>query len=1085
MAEEEELRLVVTLDDQASAALGQLRNQLEVLGRSNVTAKQNENITALKRGAKEAGQEIGGLMRSMQGLSIASEAANVTLRSFAGLLGAGGVGGGLIGAIGLVDFGISKFATSVIKLSDAARMAGVSTGQLKVLTDQMEKFGYSTEEAESTASNFFNTINNALRPGSAEFQRIISEAIDPDFVFNQIQLIQNDIQSGKSAGGMERAIKALQERYKDIVDQGLAQGRDTRGEAARQVQAFAANLGLTLKAMDIRKLVEATPKEIADWERRDAQMRKFNENWKSMVQVGQEFLAIIAEELAPEFDKLNVLIGHTGHTWEETIREQVRATIRDIKQAYEEIKAIYDFLKANEADVVNRLNRQHGPDAPQSGAEWLNDYIFGKRDFLGRPTQGGTPQRFMMGTAANGAYSPHTGGLEDGGIMSNSPMSQNIEDRRLLDENTEETAKTTNELKRLNDTLELGQLRTQMGGLQPGLGASGGLATQLGLGDIGSAPASIPGSTPGTNTGGTPGTSGGGFSTSVAAPAGTAPLGADAQSGKGSWYSQYQGQHSWVDKGDKPGSAALQGTPDWAQGIALPSRRTLGQWFDVQGPDGKIHRVQQTDLGPAKWTGRGIDISAAAAERMGYTPKNFPTNASWSWRPASAPESVANLGSPQQQAIAYAKQGQLMQVQPGGGAQFFAGSGQPVKTMTEGMAPAGSPVGRGAPGGISTITTASGRQIRVASDYAANFQGFLRDYEAAGGVAGPNTGGLAGRAGNASYHPRGMAIDLNQIGYGIRGGGRTLPQAQEDALAAKWGLFPGSQFSSRSDIGHFEVRNRAAALEAQRRNLGPNGATPVVIQGATTEGQRALVDANVAAAKAVAAAGDPGGSGGRVWPSQLVREAEVQRQKQEDQAAKERRGAAQQSEQEQLEARIRRAEHRGARTTPRTPGVGGEAAPIGGAPRPGADVPIPRRDPRTGRPTGYSRNRPGIDVENVGLPGGGPPKYSQAEQLERDRQRLQELKDEREKDSARELMRERTRAMQGDVDEIDKDSRQSVDVNGNGELKVDVNAPPRTNVEARGGGIFRKVTMRRQQQMTPAASGPSEPGSAGANNHEE
>jgi succinate dehydrogenase / fumarate reductase, flavoprotein subunit len=30
----------------------------------------------------------------------------------------------------------------------------------------------------------------------------------------------------------------------------------------------------------------------------------------------------------------------------------------------------------------------------------------------------------------------------------------------------------------------------------------------------------------------------------------------------------------------------------------------------------KTYRLQQTDIGPAKWTGRGIDISAAAASKM-------------------------------------------------------------------------------------------------------------------------------------------------------------------------------------------------------------------------------------------------------------------------------------------------------------------------------------------------------------------------------------------------------------------------------------------------------------------------------------
>ena len=103
------------------------------------------------------------------------------------------------------------------------------------------------------------------------------------------------------------------------------------------------------------------------------------------------------------------------------------------------------------------------------------------------------------------------------------------------------------------------------------------------------------------------------------------------QATKGSWYSQYEGNNRWRDYGDQPRSNAL-GVPDAQQGIALPSRHTLGMFFDVQGPDGRMHRVQQTDVGPAPWTGRGIDISAAAADKMGYAPENFPTNGRFAFR---------------------------------------------------------------------------------------------------------------------------------------------------------------------------------------------------------------------------------------------------------------------------------------------------------------------------------------------------------------------------------------------------------------------------------------------------------------------
>lgn len=113
---------------------------------------------------------------------------------------------------------------------------------------------------------------------------------------------------------------------------------------------------------------------------------------------------------------------------------------------------------------------------------------------------------------------------------------------------------------------------------------------------------------------------------------------AAAGSGKGSWYSQFEGQFSWVDPGDTPGSSAL-GVPDSVQGFAMFDKSTLGKWRDVQAPNGVILRLQQTDIGPHPSTGRKIDIAAVAAEHFGYSPKNFPTDGIFRWSALVDPQS--------------------------------------------------------------------------------------------------------------------------------------------------------------------------------------------------------------------------------------------------------------------------------------------------------------------------------------------------------------------------------------------------------------------------------------------------------------
>lgn len=126
-------------------------------------------------------------------------------------------------------------------------------------------------------------------------------------------------------------------------------------------------------------------------------------------------------------------------------------------------------------------------------------------------------------------------------------------------------------------------------------------------------------------------------------------------------------------------------------------------------------------------------------------------------------------------------------------------------------APAGTPIQRG---GMATVTTAGGRKFQVGARFKDNFQGFIRDYEKAGGVIGPESGTLGSRPHNASGHPIGAAIDINQVGYGVRGrGGRTLPVEEENRLAAKWGLVSGANWR-KPDTGHFGIRSEKAARDA-------------------------------------------------------------------------------------------------------------------------------------------------------------------------------------------------------------------------------------------------------------------------------
>jgi hypothetical protein len=62
---------------------------------------------------------------------------------------------------------------------------------------------------------------------------------------------------------------------------------------------------------------------------------------------------------------------------------------------------------------------------------------------------------------------------------------------------------------------------------------------------------------------------------------------------------------SWFSDTNTASGVSAADTP----GIALPGREGLGKWHEVTGPNGQKVMLPQIDVGPAPWTGRGIETS--------------------------------------------------------------------------------------------------------------------------------------------------------------------------------------------------------------------------------------------------------------------------------------------------------------------------------------------------------------------------------------------------------------------------------------------------------------------------------------------
>jgi hypothetical protein len=75
------------------------------------------------------------------------------------------------------------------------------------------------------------------------------------------------------------------------------------------------------------------------------------------------------------------------------------------------------------------------------------------------------------------------------------------------------------------------------------------------------------------------------------------------------------------------GPTTASGAPVTAPGVAAYSRTTLGGFWLFELPNGRRAVIQQTDIGPAPWTGRTWDFTSSSLAALGYTEATFPTDA--------------------------------------------------------------------------------------------------------------------------------------------------------------------------------------------------------------------------------------------------------------------------------------------------------------------------------------------------------------------------------------------------------------------------------------------------------------------------
>lgn len=105
----------------------------------------------------------------------------------------------------------------------------------------------------------------------------------------------------------------------------------------------------------------------------------------------------------------------------------------------------------------------------------------------------------------------------------------------------------------------------------------------------------------------------------AAAPLPAAGTNGTSLTGKVSWFG---GPHD-----PTAGPTTASGQPTSTPGVAVYDTATLRGYWQITFPNHHVAVLQQTDIGPAPWTGRALDVTYSALSQIGYTEQNFPTDA--------------------------------------------------------------------------------------------------------------------------------------------------------------------------------------------------------------------------------------------------------------------------------------------------------------------------------------------------------------------------------------------------------------------------------------------------------------------------
>ena len=333
MAEQEELKLVVSLDDQVSAKLEPIKKSIISLNDSRAAA----SYEGLKKSNVELGEVVKVATKGFDGLT---EASTLAARSI-GLTASSVLAVGAV--VGTEIKALNDYVQAYQHLGQVSKMTGIAPGQFKELRETFERAGVGSAEAEKNISGIAHSMAEIGKRESPLRQGLLAGLHGEGLAAMQGGISR--LMGAAATGNAALFSNTLKQMGDQIYAGNLARYGSAERAAAARV-SFLSRFGAEQLANVQEEFERLSDEQLAAQERRVAAAKELHsvvvDIKQTFNEVGDKFqtevLPVITRELQPVSDALS--------DWAEDLdAADLKQFSDNLQKVADQLKAIFDGIK--------------------------------------------------------------------------------------------------------------------------------------------------------------------------------------------------------------------------------------------------------------------------------------------------------------------------------------------------------------------------------------------------------------------------------------------------------------------------------------------------------------------------------------------------------------------------------------------------------------------------------------------------------------------------------------------------------------------------------------------------------------------